>query len=94
MNNVTAVLIKLLLFIVILAVYQLVCAYTSMTILFFFQSVFFYCKPYFIYVLIICCLHCDSFHIHMKLYFDWIYGKIKSKSNQITVKLVQFFRLL
>jgi len=74
MNNVIALLIKLLLFAVILTVYQLVCAYTSMTILFFFNQ-FLYCKPYFIYVLIICCLHCDSFHIHMKLYFDWICGK-------------------
>jgi len=74
MNNVIALLIKLLLFTVILAVYQFLCAYTSMTTLFFFNQ-FFDCKPYFIYVLIICCLHCDSFHNHMKLYFDWIYGK-------------------
>ena len=66
--------VKLLLFTVILAVYQFVCAYTSMTILFFFNQ-FFDCKPYFIYVPIICCLNCDSFHIHMKLHFDWIYGK-------------------
>ena len=36
MNNVIDLLIKLLLFTIILAVYQLVCAYTSMTILFFF----------------------------------------------------------
>jgi len=74
MNNVIALLTKLPLFTVILAVYQLVCAYTSMTILFFFNQ-FFDCKLYFIYVLIICCLHCYSFHIHMELYFDWIYGK-------------------
>jgi len=66
MNNVIALLIKLLLFTVILAVYQILCAYTSMTILFFFSfNQFFDCNPYFIYVLIICCLHCDFFHIHM-----------------------------
>jgi hypothetical protein len=29
----------------------------------------------FIYVLIMCCLYCDYFHIHMELYFNWIYGK-------------------
>jgi len=28
-----------------------------------------------IYVLTIRCLYGDYFHIHMKLYFDWIYGK-------------------
>jgi len=74
MNNVIALLIKLLLFTDILAVYQLcMCIYFNDNIVF--LSIFFDCKPYFIYVLIICCLHCDSFHIHMKLYFDWIYGK-------------------
>ena len=25
------------------------------------------------YVLIMCCLYCDYFHIHMELYFVWIY---------------------
>jgi len=77
MNNVIDLLIKPLLFTVILAVYQLcMCIYFNDNIIFLSIS-FFDCKPYSIYVLIIRCLHCDSFHIHMKLCFDWIYGKIK-----------------
>ena len=57
MSNVIALLIKLLLITVILAVYQLVCAYTSMITCFSFNQFFFTVNFIFIFIFYLCANH-------------------------------------
>jgi len=69
--NIVILIIKLFIFFFFLFVKICMCIY-------FWQYLYLYVKcsvKFSIRMLIMCCLYCDYFHIHMKSYFEWVYGK-------------------